>query len=53
MLNASLTGNESGEIPVFYFTQLIALAFGLGEKAAALSKNMIDPKPLLRSKELV
>jgi heterodisulfide reductase subunit B len=53
MLNASLAGNESGEIPVFYFTQLIALAFGLGEKAAALSKNMIDPKPLLKSKELV
>ncbi len=39
-----------GEIPVFYFTQLMALAFGLGEKAAALSKNMVDPRPLLAEK---
>jgi heterodisulfide reductase subunit B len=39
-----------GEVPVFYLTQLMALAFGLGEKAAALSKNMVDPKPLLHVK---
>ena len=38
------------EIPVFYFTQLMALAFGLGEKAAALSKNMVDTRPLLEKK---
>jgi len=25
----------------------MALAFGLGEKEAALSKNMVDPKPVL------
>jgi heterodisulfide reductase subunit B len=35
-------------IPVLYGTQLIALAFGLGEKQAALNKNMVDPKPVLR-----
>jgi heterodisulfide reductase subunit B len=34
-------------IPVLYGTQLMALAFGLGEKKAALSKNMVDPKPAL------
>ncbi len=39
-----------GEVPVLYFTQLMALAFGLGEKAAALSKNMVDPKPVLSAK---
>lgn len=43
-------GNET---PVFYFTQLMALAFGLGEKAAALSKNMIDARPLLEQKGLL
>ncbi len=37
----------SGEIPILYFTQLMALAFGLGEKAAALTKNMVDPRPRL------
>jgi len=41
---------EGGEVPVFYFTQLMALAFGLGEKAAALSQNMVDPRPLLAEK---
>ena len=40
---------ESGEIPILYFTQLMALAFGLGEKAAALTKNMVDPRPRLAS----
>ncbi len=38
------------EMPVLYFTQLMALAFGLGEKAAALSKNMVNPRPVLRAK---
>jgi heterodisulfide reductase subunit B len=37
-------------VPVFYFTQLMALALGLGERAAALSKNMVGPKPLLAAK---
>lgn len=37
-------------VPVLYITQLMALAFGLGEKTAELSKNMVDPRPLLREK---
>jgi heterodisulfide reductase subunit B len=47
-------GWAGGEaVPVFYFTQLMALSFGLGEKAAALSKNMVDTKPLLREKGIL
>lgn len=34
------------KIPAFYLTQLMALAFGLGEKKAALHKNIIDPMPV-------
>jgi heterodisulfide reductase subunit B len=34
-------------VPVLYFTQLMALAFGLGPKTAALAKNMVDPRPVL------
>ncbi|MBI3913876.1 MAG: 4Fe-4S dicluster domain-containing protein [Chloroflexi bacterium] len=41
------------EIPVLYISQLVALAFGMDEKAAALAKNMVDPKPLLREKGLL
>jgi heterodisulfide reductase subunit B len=37
-------------LPVLYFTQLMALALGLPKKAAALHKNLVDPRPLLRDK---
>jgi heterodisulfide reductase subunit B len=40
-------------IPVLYFTQLMALALGLPEKTAVLHKNMVDPRPLLREKEVL
>ncbi len=35
------------QLPVLYLTQLMALAFGLGEKQAWLSKNIVDPRPVL------
>ncbi len=35
------------QMPVLYITQLMALAFGLGEKQAALNKNLVDPRPVL------
>lgn len=37
-------------MPVLYFTQLFALALGLPEKAVALHKNLVDPRPLLQRK---
>lgn len=40
-------------MPVIYFSQLMAIALGLPEKTAALNKNLVDPKPLLRSKGLI
>jgi len=40
-------------MPVLYFTQLMALAMGLPEKAMALRKNLIDPRPLLLSRGLL
>ena len=39
-------------MPVLYFTQLMAIALGMPEKAA-LHKNLVDPRPLLRSKKLL
>jgi heterodisulfide reductase subunit B len=41
------------QMPVLYLTQLMALAFGLGEKQAALSKNLVDPRPALTEKSVV
>ena len=40
-------------MPVLYFTQLMALALGLPEKTAAFNKNLVDPRPLLRIKNLL
>lgn len=40
------------EIPVFYFTQLMALAFGLGKKYYGFDLNYINPVPLLENKNL-
>jgi len=40
-------------MPVLYFTQLMAVALGLPEKASALHKNLVDPRPLLRKKGLL
>jgi hypothetical protein len=31
-------------------TQLMSIALGLPEKSAALHKNLVDPRPMLRSK---
>ncbi len=40
-------------MPILYFTQLMALALGLPPKAASLQKNLVDPRPLLREKNLL
>lgn len=40
-------------MPVMYFTQMMAVAFGLTDQSAALHKNLIDPRPLLQSKGLL
>lgn len=41
------------EIPVFYFTQMMAIAFGLEEDICGFDLNWVDPKPLLKEKELL
>ncbi|MCZ7543259.1 MAG: heterodisulfide reductase-related iron-sulfur binding cluster [Anaerolineae bacterium] len=58
MCHANLDGRQfqmdlAQTIPVLYFTQLMALAFGLGARAAALHKNLVDPRPLLEERGFV
>jgi heterodisulfide reductase subunit B len=38
------------QIPVVYYTQLIALALGLGPEVCGFEANAVDPLPLLREK---
>lgn len=40
-------------VPIFFFTQLMAVAFGLPLKSIGLEKNIIDPRPLLINKSLL
>lgn len=40
-------------IPIFYFTQLLALSLGLDEKVCRFELNFVDPRPLLESKHLI
>jgi heterodisulfide reductase subunit B len=41
------------QMPILYATQLMTLAFGLGSKASALHKNLVDPRPVLQEKGLL
>jgi heterodisulfide reductase subunit B len=40
-------------LPALYATQLTVLAFGLDVQAAALSKNLVDPRPALQARGLL
>ncbi|NOR84419.1 MAG: hypothetical protein GQ526_13105 [Ardenticatenales bacterium] len=41
------------QIPIIYITQLMALAFGLDDKATAFKRNLVDPRPMLEEKGLL
>ncbi len=36
-------------LPVFHFTQLMGLAFGMGEKQMGLKGHLVDPHPVLKA----
>ncbi len=40
-------------LPVFYFTELMGLAFGYAPKDLGLNKHFVNPMPLLDSKEIL
>jgi heterodisulfide reductase subunit B len=41
------------QTPVLYITQLMALAYGLDDKATDFQRNLVDPRPMLREKGLL
>jgi heterodisulfide reductase subunit B len=59
LCHANLDGRQlqmehlEDKLPILYFTQLMALAFGIKPKAAGLNKNLVDPFPLLRKKGFI
>ena len=49
----SLEASKEYNLPVFYFTELMGLAFGDPSVGKWLSRHMVDPRPLLREKSLL
>lgn len=45
-------GHALPDLPIIYFTQLIALAYGFPARRIGLKRLLVDPMPLLRRKEL-
>jgi heterodisulfide reductase subunit B len=43
----------SYNLPVFYFTELMGLAFGISPKELGLKKHFVDPLPLLNSRGIL
>lgn len=41
------------QIPVFYFTQLMAIGFGLDEECYGLDLNYVNPEPLLVERNVI
>jgi heterodisulfide reductase subunit B2 len=41
------------KMPIFYFTELMALSFGLEWEASWTAKHDVDPEPLLKDKQLI
>ena len=44
---------EYSSIPVFYYTQLMAIALGLDAKICGFEVHATDPMPLLKNKGVV
>jgi heterodisulfide reductase subunit B2 len=40
-------------LPVFYFTELLGLAFGLNGAQKWFRRHLVDPRPLLKAKNLI
>ncbi len=51
--NVELKNRVFTRIPVFYFTQLLAVALGLGDDVCDFDLNYVDPRPLLVKKRLI
>jgi heterodisulfide reductase subunit B len=41
------------KMPIFYFTELMALAFDLPKVERWLGRHSVDPRPLLRDRGLL
>jgi heterodisulfide reductase subunit B len=52
-INLDTRQTLQNKMPVFYFTELMALAFGLPNVEKWLGRHSVDPRPLLRDRGLL
>jgi heterodisulfide reductase subunit B len=53
MANLDMRPSSGLKLPVFYFTELIALAMGLSGSKETFKSHMFDPQPLLKQLQLI
>jgi len=53
MNNLDMRPSKELKLPVFYFTELIALALGLAEVKNGFKSHIFDPRPLLKQLQLI
>jgi heterodisulfide reductase subunit B len=51
--NVEMKNRGFTRVPVLYFTQLLAIALGLGDEICEFDLNFVDPRPLLEKMELI
>ncbi|MCP4537226.1 MAG: heterodisulfide reductase subunit B [Chloroflexi bacterium] len=52
-INLDARAEASKKLPVLYFTELVALAFGWSDAGKMFGKHTIDPRPLLKERNLL
>jgi heterodisulfide reductase subunit B len=53
MNNLDMRPSKRLKLPVFYFTELIALAMNLAGSKETFKSHMFDPQPLLKRVQLI
>jgi len=51
-LNLEIRSPRRKKMPIFHFSEILALALGLPVPDRWFERHLIDPKPLLREKRL-
>ena len=52
-LNLEIRAGDAARIPTLHFSEVLALALGADDYEPWFSRHLIDPRPLLRSRELI
>ncbi len=52
-LNLEMRDTRKTKLPIFHFSEILALAFGVKECEGWFSRHLTDPRPLLRERGLI